>query len=150
MADFLISFHLWIKAGHILAVISWMAGLLYLPRLFVYHAEAAQRNGATDMLFQTMEYRLLKAIMNPAMILTWIFGLLMAFTPGLLDFGAGWVWMKFAAVIAMTWFHMWLGKQRKKFIAGEQSFSGRQFRFWNELPTVLMIIIVISVIVRPF
>ncbi|MDH2327869.1 protoporphyrinogen oxidase HemJ [Cereibacter sp. SYSU M97828] len=144
MTDLLISLYPWTKAFHVISVIAWMAGLFYLPRLFVYHAEAKP----PEELFRTMERRLLRAIMNPAMIATWIFGLCLVFTPGIVDWSQVWPWTKAVAVLAMTWFHHWLGKRRKDFEEGTNSVTGRQFRMMNELPTMLMIVIVISVIVR--
>ena len=105
--------YLWVKAFHIMAVMSWMAGLLYLPRLFVYHVEQVETGSPTDKMFQTMEYRLLKAIMNPAMIITWILGLILVVTPGLVDWSDTWPWVKGFCVIAMTIFHIWLGKNAK-------------------------------------
>lgn len=150
MADFLISAYPWTKSLHVISVIAWMAGLFYLPRLFVYHAEQVKSGGDTDQMFQLMERRLLRAIMNPAMIATWIFGLALVFTPGIIDWSFLWPWVKAAAVLVMTWFHHWLGKRRKEFITGNSTVTGRQFRLMNEVPTVLLIIIVISVIARPF
>jgi len=139
----------WVKAMHVISVISWMAGLFYLPRLFVYHAEQVQTGQVQAQdLFATMERRLLKAIMNPAMIATWIFGLIMVMTPGVVDWSDVWPWTKGGAVLAMTWFHMWLGKRRKAFEAGRNSLTGRTYRLMNEVPTLLMVIIVFSVIVR--
>lgn len=147
MTDFLSSLYPWTKALHIISVIAWMAGLFYLPRLFVYHTEEAGRQGL-DPLFQTMERRLLRAIMNPAMISTWVFGLALVFTPGIVDWSEVWPWTKALAVLVMTWFHHWLGWRRKDFMNGTNQWTGRQFRLMNELPTVMMIVIVISVVVR--
>ncbi|MGC1426961.1 MAG: protoporphyrinogen oxidase HemJ [Albidovulum sp.] len=148
MSDFLAMIYPWTKALHVISVISWMAGLFYLPRLFVYHVESVDQDSATDTLFQTMEVRLLRVIMNPAMIATWIFGLCLVFTPGVVDWGAIWPWTKAAAVLAMTWFHHWLGHRRKNFLAGTNSRTGRTYRIMNEVPTVLLVVIVLSVIVR--
>ncbi|MGB7321351.1 MAG: protoporphyrinogen oxidase HemJ [Albidovulum sp.] len=148
MSDFLAMIYPWTKALHVISVISWMAGLFYLPRLFVYHVESVDQDSATDTLFQTMEVRLLRVIMNPAMIATWIFGLCLVFTPGVVDWGAIWPWTKAAAVLAMTWFHHWLGHRRKDFLAGTNSRTGRTYRMMNEVPTVLLVVIVLSVIVR--
>lgn len=142
--------YVWVKALHVISVIAWMAGLFYLPRLFVYHVESDAMTGQTEELFQTMERRLLRAIMNPAMISTWIFGLWLAFTPGIVDWGAFWPYTKAASVLGMTWFHHWLGKRRKDLMNGTNTVTGRQYRMMNELPTLLMIIIVVSVIARPF
>ena len=149
MTDLLLDIYPWVKALHVISIISWMAGIFYLPRLFVYHEEKAGTEGL-DPLFQTMEVRLLRAIMNPAMIATWVFGLLLVATPGVVDWSMLWPWIKAACVLGMTWFHHWLGRRRKDFLAGQNQLSGRHYRVMNEVPTVLMIIIVVSVIVRPF
>ena len=148
MPGLLTDFYLWTTSFHVIAVVAWMAGLFYLPRLFVYHAEKADRESALDQLFQVMERRLLKGIMNPAMIATWVFGLMLVMTPGVVDWSMVWPWTKAASVILMTWFHMWLGMRRKDFAAGQNSVSGRHFRLMNEVPTILLIIIVTSVIVK--
>ena len=140
-------FYLWIKAVHIMAVISWMAGLFYLPRLFVYHVEAAEGPGM-GRVFGVMEEKLLRVIMNPAMIVAWVTGLMMVSIPGLITWDAIWPWAKFAGLIGMTWFHMWCARRRRVFAAGENSLSGRNYRMMNEVPTVLMVVIVLSVIVK--
>lgn len=150
MIDMLASAYPWIKSLHVISVIAWMAGLFYLPRLYVYHVERVQAGSETDKMFQTMEMRLLRAIMNPSMIATWLFGLALVFTPGVVDWGAVWPWTKAASVLAMTWFHHWLGLRRKEFIAGTNTRSGRDYRIMNEVPTVLLLVIVFSVIARPF
>ena len=147
MGDFLAEAYLYVKTLHVIAVISWMAGLFYLPRLFVYHAEQVETGSPTDEMFQTMERRLLRAIMNPAMIATWIFGLALALTPGIVDWSMLWPWAKAAAVLGMTWFHMWLAAQRRALATGH-GLSGRTYRMMNELPTLLMAVIVVSVIVK--
>jgi putative membrane protein len=148
MAGFLAEWVLVIKALHVVSVISWMAGIFYLPRLFVYHAEQVQGGTATDTMFQTMERRLLRGIMNPAMIATWVFGLALVAVPGAVDWSAIWPWVKAAAVLAMTVFHMWLAGRRKDFASGKNSRSGRDYRIMNEVPTVLMLLIVFAVIVK--
>jgi len=148
MTDFLYALYPWTKALHIIAVIAWMAGIFYLPRLFVYHAEKTEAGTELDAIYQEMERKLLRAIMNPAMIGTWIFGLMLVFTPGLVDWSQVWPWAKAAAVLAMTWFHHWLGLRRKDFARGENRLTGRRYRMMNELPTLLLIVIVISVVVR--
>ncbi len=148
--DLLAAAYPWTKSLHIISVISWMAGLFYLPRLYVHHTERVAIGGETDALFQMMEYKLLKVIMNPAMIATWVFGLALVATPGAVDWGALWPYMKAVCVIAMTWFHMWLAARRKEFVAGENHRSGRTYRIMNEVPTVLLLVIVISVVVKPF
>ena len=149
MLDFLLPFYSWIKAFHIISVISWMAGMFYLPRLFVYHAEKAKVGSEMDQTFQTMERKLLKVIMGPAMMASWIFGLLLI-GMGVFDFGSAWSWIKLLAVVAMTGAHIWLSARQKEFAAGTNTRSGRTYRIANEIPTVLMFIIVIAVIVRPF
>lgn len=150
MTDILYSLYPWVKSLHVISVISWMAGLLYLPRLFVYHTERAKDGSEMASTFKTMERRLLRAIMNPAMIATWVFGLLLVFTPGIVDWASGWPWVKAAMVLVMTWFHNWLGLRRKELLSGTCKISGKQFRMMNEVPTVLMFVIVIMVIARPF
>ena len=125
-----------------------MAGLFYLPRLFVNHAERSVPGDILDQTFQSMEYKLLRLIMNPAMIATWIFGILLVLTPGIVDFSQYWVWTKGIAVLAMTWFHHWLARRRKEFEVGENILSGRRYRIMNEVPTVLLVIIVVSAVIR--
>lgn len=150
MSDLLSTLYPWIKSLHIIAVMSWMAGMLYLPRLFVYHVETSLEDANPTNTFVKWEYLLMKRIINPAMAVTWVCGLLMAMTPGILDFSQGWVWVKLAAVLAMSGFHGFLSKQRKLLASGIQNYTGRQYRLLNEVPTVLMIIIVVMVIARPF
>lgn len=150
MSDFLISAYPWIKSFHVISVIAWMAGLFYLPRLFVYHVEKVGQIGETAELFETMERRLLRAIMNPAMIATWIFGLCLVATPGIIDWSAIWPWTKAISVLAMTWFHHWCGLRRKDLMVEGPQLTGRQYRLMNEVPTLLLLVIVISVIARPF
>ena len=140
----------WTKSLHVISVIAWMAGLFYLPRLYVYHVERVETGSPTDEMFQTMERRLLRAIMNPAMIATWVFGLALVLTPGIVDWSAFWPWAKAVSVLAMTWFHHWLGLRRKDFAAGTNARTGRTYRLMNEVPTLLMVVTVISVIARPF
>lgn len=149
MLDLLSTIYPWTKALHIVSVISWMAGMFYLPRLFVYHAEKATRGSELDQTFQIMERRLLKAIMNPAMIATWVFGLMLVLTPGVVDWGTIWPWVKGASVLAMSGVHGWLSARRKEFAEGTNRYSGRTYRMINEIPTVLMLIIVFMVIFKP-
>lgn len=148
MTDLLISLYPWTKAFHIMSVIAWMAGIFYLPRLFVYHAEQSEPGDSRDEVFQTMEYKLLRVIMGPASIATWIFGLMLVFTPGIVDWSAVWPYTKAAGVLVLTWYHHWLGYRRKDFAAGTNTLTGRQYRMMNEVPTVLMVIIVLSVVIR--
>ncbi len=147
MTDFLYLAYPWIKAFHVMAVISWMAGLFYLPRLFVYHAERGQDGAEPAQSFQIMEDKLLRLIMNPAMIATWIAGLVLVLTPGIVDWSQIWPWTKATGVLGMTWFHMWLAGQRRALQQG-RGLGGRQYRMMNEVPTLLMVLIVLSVIVR--
>jgi putative membrane protein len=150
MTGFLIDAYPWTKSLHVISVIAWMAGLFYLPRLFVYHVEQVGHGGATDEMFRTMERRLFRAIMVPSMISSWVFGLMLVMTPGVVDWSAPWVWMKAAGIIGMTWFHFWLGQRRLEFLSGPSPWTGRQFRVMNEMPTLLMVLIVVAVIARPF
>ena len=146
----MITFYLYIKAFHIIAVISWMAGMLYLPRLFVYHAN---KNNTKEMneTFELMEKRLLKYIMNPAMILTWALGIVLIFSP-LIDFGLNSLWLsiKLILVIIMSGVHGYFGYCRKALIKNNTFYSQKFFRFLNEAPTVLLIIIIILVVVKPY
>lgn len=148
MADVLSSAYFWVKAVHIMAVISWMAGLFYLPRLFVYHAERVKGPGELHDTLMIMEEKLQKVIMRPAMVVVWLAGLALMLTPGIVDWSSVWPWTKGAAVLAMTGFHHWLIQRRKDFVAGRNSLSGRQFRIMNEVPTLLMVVIVLSVVLR--
>ncbi|WIV50791.1 protoporphyrinogen oxidase HemJ [Marivivens sp. LCG002] len=148
MTDFLIAVYPYVKSLHIVSVISWMAGMFYLPRLFVYHAEKAKIGSELDETFKVMEYKLLRLIMNPAMIATWVFGLMLVFTPGVVDWTLPWSWVKAAAVIAMSAMHGWLSKRRKEFAKGGNTRSGKTFRMANEVPTILMLLIVFAVVVK--
>jgi putative membrane protein len=139
----------WTKALHLIAVIAWMAGLLYLPRLFVYHCEAAPGT-QTSELFKVMEYRLYKFIMTPAMLATFLFGVILALTPGLVDWHAGWFYIKLIAVILMAGTHGMMSRWRKDFLADKNRHPQKFFRIMNEVPTVLMLIAVIMVVVQPF
>jgi protoporphyrinogen IX oxidase len=139
----------WVKALHILSVIAWMAAMLYLPRLFVYHADSPVGSPQSET-FKIMERRLFRGIMNPAMIATWIFGLWLAFGFGIVDFSQGWMWLKAVAVLALSGIHGWYSKLRKAFERDENTHPSRFFRMINEIPFVLAIIIVIAVVVKPF
>lgn len=148
MSDLLAQFYPWTKSLHIMSVIAWMAGLFYLPRLFVYHAEQSIAGDSRDVVFQEMERKLLRVIMTPAMISTWIFGLLLVFTPGIVDWNTVWPYLKTAGVLVMTWLHHWLGLRRKEFMNGVNTRSGRNYRIMNEVPTVAMVVIVLAVVVK--
>ena len=142
--------YLFVKSLHVIAIIAWMAGLLYLPRLFVYHVDAAPGSEMSET-FKVMEQRLLRIIMNPAMLASWVLGLWLAFGLGAVDMGADfWFHAKLTLVVVMTVFHMALAKWRKEFAADQNTRSARFYRFMNEVPTVLMIAIVLLVIVKPF
>ena len=148
--DILNAFYPWTKVIHLIAVISWMIGLLYLPRLFVYHVETNPKHLNTDKTIVKWEYLLLKRIMNPAMITTWLFGVLLLLTPNIIDWSTGWIWIKLISVILMSGFHGFLSKQQKLLGKGTYKYSGKQYRYLNEVPTILMILIIIMVVVRPF
>ena len=150
MMDYLIALYPWLKAGHIISVISWMAGIFYLPRLFVHHSEKVSVPSDTDRLFSMMESKLLKVIMTPAMIATWAFGVTLALIPGVLDWSEIWPWVKLLSILAMTLFHFWLAKKQTSFERGENHLSGKTYRIMNEVPTILLLVIVIMVVVRPF
>jgi putative membrane protein len=139
--------YLWIKAVHIIAVISWMAGMLYLPRLFVYHT-AAEPGSAQAKTFEVMEYRLLTYIMTPAMAVTWILGLLLMWQGDWMT--SGWMHAKLALVLAMSGVHGFLGRCARDFRAGSNQRTTKFFRIINEVPTILMIVVVILVVVKPF
>jgi putative membrane protein len=137
----------WLLAFHIIAVIAWMAGMLYLPRLFVYHCEADVGSRQSET-FKVMERRLLKAIINPAMILTWLLGLWLAWQGNW--FAAHWLHAKLVLVLAMSGVHGVLSKYVREFAADRRRKSQKFFRILNEVPTVLLILIVILVVVKPF
>jgi len=139
----------WVKAFHVISVIAWMAGLFYLPRLFVYHADAEIGSKQSET-FKVMERRLLRAITTPAMIATWVFGLWMVIGFQAVSFAEGWVWLKAVLVIAMSAYHGLLVRHTRAFAEDRNDKPARYFRMINEVPTVLMIGIVIAVIVRPF
>ncbi len=141
--------YFWIKALHVMAVIAWMAGLFYLPRLFVYHMERGGTAGSEPaQSFVIMEEKLLRVIMNPAMIVAWIAGLALATIPGVIAWDMTWPWLKLVGIIGMTWFHIWLARERRQIAEGANSRSGRYYRAMNEVPTVLMVVIVLAVVVK--
>lgn len=149
MRAFLGEWYLLLRALHLISIIAWMAGLLYLPRLFVYHT-AAEKGSAQSETFKVMERRLLRGIMNPAMIAAWILGLALLAIPGAVDWSDGWIYVKLACVLALSGLHGALSGWRRAFEADNNSRSGRFFRTVNEIPTVLMIVIVVMVVMRPF
>ena len=149
MNAWLIGAYPWIKSFHIVSMVAWMAGLLYLPRLFVYHAMAPVGSDRAET-FKIMERRLQRGIMNPAMIATWAFGLVLAGTPGLVDWWMGWIWVKLLVVAGLSAFHMALARWRDAFNTNSNIHSARFFRSINELPTLALIAIVVLVVVKPF
>jgi putative membrane protein len=138
---------LWIKAVHVIGVISWMAGLLYLPRLFVYHTQAESGSRQSET-FKVMEYRLMRIIMNPSMIVVWITGPLLAWRQGM--YMDRWLWAKMVLVAALTWYHHALARWLRDFAADRNSRDQRFYRMINEIPALLMVGIVILVIVKPY
>ena len=143
--------YLLFKSIHLIAVISWMAGLLYLPRIFVYHSEAVQNNKSEDLTetFKVMERRLLVYIMNPAMIVSWIFGILLIHTIGMDNFGSIWLQLKLAFVIILTVYHFFLFQCLRKFAENRNTYSSKFYRIINEIPTVLLIGIILIVVFKP-
>jgi protoporphyrinogen IX oxidase len=139
--------YLWVKAAHVIAVIAWMAGMLYLPRLFIYHCDAPAGSPQSET-FKVMEQRLLRIIINPAMILTWVFGLWLAWNGGWLT--SGWFHGKLLLVLALTGAHIYFSRAVRKFSSDQNDLPARTWRMLNEVPAVLMIGIVILVIVKPF
>ncbi|MDR3475690.1 MAG: protoporphyrinogen oxidase HemJ [Devosia sp.] len=139
---------LWVKAFHVISIIAWMAGMLYLPRLFVYHADA-EKGSVQSETFKVMERRLYRGITTPAMIASYVFGLIMIFY-GLVDWHAIWPWVKAVFVIALSGVHGLWGSYLRAFAKDENQKSGRFFRSINEIPMVFAIVIVIMVVVQPF
>lgn len=150
MFDLLSAVYPWTKALHVISMTAWMAGMFYLPRLFVYHAERAPAGSETSEIFKVMEQKLLRLIINPAMISTWLFGLLLLITPGIISWRHDlWIYPKLAAVGVLTWMHHWMVRHWKAFRDDRNTRNGRYFRIMNEVPTLALVVIVIMVIVRP-
>ena len=141
------SAYLWIKALHVIAIIAWMAGMLYLPRLFIYHCDA-EKGSKQSETFKVMEQRLLRIIMNPAMILAWVLGIWLAWSGG--HFSAPWFHAKLALVLGLSAVHGYFAGAVRRFGEDRNDKPQRHWRIWNEAPTVLMILIVILVVVKPF
>jgi protoporphyrinogen IX oxidase len=139
--------YLWLKAGHIIFVIFWMAGLFMLPRFFVYHQEAAPES-PENALWSEREARLLRIILWPAMVIAWALGLALGYTTG--AFSQGWFHVKLAAVLALSAYHVWLAGYHKALAQGERRLSGKQLRLLNEVPGLAAALIVIMVVLRPF
>jgi putative membrane protein len=142
-------YYLWIKAFHIVAVIAWMAGMLYLPRLFFYHCEA-QPGSVDSERFKRMETRLLRIIINPAMVAVWLLGLTLAFTPASGGPQQGWLMAKVTLVLIMSGLHGMFSRWRRDFAKDQNRHGKRFYAAWNEVPAVLLIAIVILVVVKPF
>ena len=145
------NFYLIFKSLHLIAVISWMAGLLYLPRIFVYHSEATRDNKSQDLTetFKVMERKLFVYIMNPAMIISWIFGMLLIHSAAMDNFGFLWLQLKLVFVIILTIYHFFLFQCLQKFAENNNSFSPKFYRIINEIPTVLLIGIILVVVFKP-
>jgi putative membrane protein len=146
MGALVAAWYAWIKALHVIAVIAWMAGLLYLPRLFVYHCDAPAGSPQSET-FKVMERRLLRGIMNPAMIAAWVLGGLMLVVQ---DWSQRWLPAKLALVAALTGLHHLFARWRKDFAADRNARPARFYRLWNEVPTLLMVGIVVLVVVKPW
>ena len=139
------------KSIHLIAVISWMAGLLYLPRIFVYHSDAVKNKKSEDLMFtfKIMERRLFVYIMNPAMIVSWIFGALLIHTIGIDNFASLWLQLKLIFLIILTIYHLFLFQCLKNFYENNNSFSPKFYRIINEIPTVLLISIILVIVFKP-
>jgi protoporphyrinogen IX oxidase len=149
MLEFLNPAYLWIKAFHIIAVIAWMAGMLYLPRLYVYHCQTAPGSPESER-FKIMERRLLRGIVNPSMIAAWFLGLTLALTPASGGFAQPWLHAKLLLVVILSGVHGLFSKWRKDFLYDRNKRPENFYRIWNEVPAVIMVFIVILVVVKPF
>jgi putative membrane protein len=147
--DWLAYAYPWVKSLHVIAIIAWMAALLYLPRLFVYHCEVAPGSGESER-FKVMEYRLSRYIASPSSIAAWLFGILLVLTPGVVDWASGWWHLKMLGILAMTGVHHAMMARRRDFLQDRNRRPQRYFRIMNEVPTVAMVVIVVMVIARPF
>jgi len=146
--DFLLSIYPWIKALHIAAVIAWMAGMMYLPRLFIYHHQS-EKGGEAERFFIVMERRLLKGIVNPAMIAVWILaGLMLYANPSILS--SGWFLVKFSMVLGVSAIHGWYARARREFERGDRPKSEKFWRIMNEIPFLVMLVAVFMAVVKPF
>ena len=143
--------YLLLKSIHLIAVISWMAGLLYLPRIFVYHSTAVENKKSEDLMstFKVMERRLFIYIMNPAMIVSWIFGILLIYTVGIVNLSSLWLQLKLLFVIILTIYHFFLFQCLRKFAENSNSYSAKFYRIINEIPTVLLITIIFIIVFKP-
>lgn len=142
------SYYLWLKAAHIISLIAWMVGILYLPRLYVYHV-GAKKNGELDKTLQVMERKLYYYITTPAMIATLIFGILLIMSVGMVNLG-GWFHIKMALLLGLLGVHGILGRYRRLFASGKNQHSAKFYRILNEVPTLLLIVIVFLAVIKPF
>lgn len=149
LTELLKEYYLWIKSLHLIMAFAWMAGMMYLPRLYVHHCDAPIGSVQSEK-FKDMEGLLLRAIINPAMILTLVLGVLLLLTPGVVDWSRGWIWVKLGLVTGLFALHGLFSRWRREFAADQRSRPGLFYRIFNELPFVLLVGIVIVVIVRPF
>lgn len=148
MRDFLLANYLWIKALHIIAVIAWMAGMMYLPRLFIYHHQA-DKGGEAERFLVTMERRLFYGIINPSIIAVWaLAGVMLYARPGIL--GEGWFMVKFPMVLGISAIHGWYSRARKAFERGERPRSAKFWRIMNEMPFLMMMVAVLMAVAKPF
>ena len=147
--NFLVDNYSLIKAFHVITMVAWMAALLYLPRLFVYHTTVKKNSDASEML-KIMEYRLQKYIMNPAMLLTLLFGIFLLKTDGVVNWGEKWIYFKLLAVFLLLLVHHLLTKYRKDFFSNKNSHSKKFYKILNEIPTILLILIILLVYLKPF
>lgn len=145
----LADYYLWIKSLHIISVVAWMAGMLYLPRLYVYHCDVEPGSEASEML-KVMERRLLRVIINPAMAATFVFGILLLLTLEIVDWGTGWIWVKLASVLALSVLHGSYSTWCKAFAEDRNQRSARVYRIANEVPAVILVVVVIMVVTKPF
>lgn len=147
--DWLVDWYPWVLSAHIISMIAWMAGMFYLPRLFAYHADAEIGSDKSET-FKIMERRLLRAIINPAMVAAWAFGILLALTPGIVDWAMAWPWVKAALVLAISALHGLLARWRRHFAGDRNIHTARFYKLMNEIPTAMMAGIVILVVTKPF
>ena len=145
----MIEYYLWFKVFHIFGFIAWMAGILYLPRLYVYHVDADIGSTQSET-FKVMERRLLYGIMNPAMIVTFVFGSLMLFTPGYIDWSFGWIWVKLSMIAVLLVVHALYFRWRLDFDGDRNTRSARFYKIWNEIPVLPLLVILIMVVIKPF
>jgi protoporphyrinogen IX oxidase len=149
LTEFLREYYLWIKSLHLIMAFAWIAGMMYLPRLYVHHCDAPTGSVQSEK-FKDMEGLLLRGIINPSMVLTLVFGILLLLTPGVVDWSQGWIWAKLAMVLGLFALHGLFSRWRREFAVDKRARPGLFYRIYNELPFVLLIGIIIMVIVRPF